>query len=241
MSETRAELLQRAYYASTAACYDDAHIEASEHRLGLELMLAAIRHYGFESILDVGSGTGRALTFIKREMPALRVVGIEPSPELRAVGHAKGLPPEELQAGDALRLPFGDASFDLVCEFSILHHVAQPARAVSEMLRVARRGIFISDTNNFGDGGPVMRLMKQAVNAVGLWRAADWLKTGGRGYSFSDGDGVAYSYSVFNDWPLIKRHCRMVHVMNTDGAGINPYRTAAHVAVLGLKDRGFNA
>ena len=86
MTETRAELLQRAYYASTAACYDDAHIEASEHRLGLELMLAAIRHYGFESILDVGSGTGRALTFIKREMPALRVVGIEPSPELRAVG-----------------------------------------------------------------------------------------------------------------------------------------------------------
>jgi ubiquinone/menaquinone biosynthesis C-methylase UbiE len=235
MSDNQAELLQRAYYASTAASYDAAHIEASEHSLGLQLMLATIRHYEFESVLDVGSGTGRALTFIKRELPTLRVVGIEPSAELRAIGHQKGLTAAELRQGDALRLPFDDESFDLVCEFSALHHIAQPARAVSEMLRVARRGIFISDTNNFGQGGFVARLIKQAINAAGLWPIADWIKTWGRGYSVSEGDGVAYSYSVFNDWPQIRRQCRIVHVVNTDGAGINPYRTAAHVAVVGLK------
>ena len=235
MPDNRAELLQRAYYASTAATYDDAHIEASEHRLGLQLMLATIRHYEFGSVLDVGCGTGRALTFIKRELPTVTVVGIEPSAELRAIGHQKGLTADELREGDALRLPFDDQSFDLVCEFSALHHIAQPARAISEMLRVAKRGIFISDTNNFGQGGPVVRLIKQAINAAGLWSIADWIKTGGRGYSVSEGDGVAYSYSVFNDWPQIRRHCRIVHVVNTDGAGINPYRTAAHVAVVGLK------
>jgi hypothetical protein len=103
------------------------------------------------------------------------------------------------------------------------------------MLRVARRGIFISDTNNFGQGPLAVRAIKQAINLVGLWRIADWVKTAGRGYSVSQGDGVAYSYSVFNDWPEIRRQCRVVHVMNTDGAGINPYRSAAHVAVLGLK------
>lgn len=235
MPDNRAELLQRAYYASTAATYDDAHIEASEHRLGLQLMLATIRHYEFGSVLDVGSGTGRALTFIKRELPTVTVVGIEPSAELRAIGHQKGLTADELREGDALRLPFDDQSFDLVCEFSALHHIAQPARAISEMLRVAKRGIFISDTNNFGQGGPVVRSIKQAINAAGLWSIADWIKTGGRGYSVSEGDGVAYSYSVFNDWPQIRQHCRIVHVVNTDGAGINPYRTAAHVAVVGLK------
>ena len=235
MPDNRAELLQRAYYASTAAAYDDAHIEASEHRLGLQLMLATIRHYEFGSVLDVGSGTGRAVTFIKRELPTVTVVGIEPSAELRAIGHQKGLTADELREGDALRLPFDDQSFDLVCEFSALHHIAQPARAISEMLRVAKRGIFISDTNNFGQGGPVVRSIKQAINAAGLWSIADWIKTGGRGYSVSEGDGVAYSYSVFNDWPQIRQHCRIVHVVNTDGAGINPYRTAAHVAVVGLK------
>ncbi|HEY5619801.1 MAG TPA: class I SAM-dependent methyltransferase [Vicinamibacterales bacterium] len=235
MSDTRAELLQRAYYASTAAAYDEAHLEAAEHRLGLQIMLAAIRHYEFGSVLDVGSGTGRALTFVKNEVPTLRVVGIELSPELRAIGYRKGLTPEDLQHGDALHLPFGDESFDLVCEFSALHHIARPAQAISEMLRVARRGIFISDTNNFGQGPLLVRLMKQALNAVGLWPLADWVKTGGRGYSVSEGDGVAYSYSVFNDWPQITRQCRLVHVVNTDGGGMNPYRTAAHVAVLGLK------
>jgi ubiquinone/menaquinone biosynthesis C-methylase UbiE len=235
MPDNRAELLQRAYYTSTAVTYDDAHIQASEHRLGLQLMLATIRHYEFGSVLDVGSGTGRALIFIKRELPTVTVVGIEPSAELRAIGHQKGLTADELREGDALRLPFDDQSFDLVCEFSALHHIAQPARAVSEMLRVAKRGIFISDTNNFGQGGPVVRSIKQAINAAGLWSIADWIKTGGRGYSVSEGDGVAYSYSVFNDWPQIRQHCRIVHVVNTDGAGINPYRTAAHVAVVGLK------
>ena len=237
MTDARAELLQRAYYASTAVAYDDAHIEAAEHRLGLQIMLAAIRHYGFDSILDVGSGTGRALTFVKSEVPTIQVVGIEPSAELRAVGHTKGLTADELRHGDALRLPFDDESFDLVCEFSALHHIAEPRRAICEMLRVARRGIFISDTNNFGQGPPAVRAIKQAINLVGLWRVADWVKTAGRGYSVSQGDGVAYSYSVFNDWPEIRRQCRVVHVMNTDGAGINPYRSAAHVAVLGLKGR----
>ena len=100
--QTHAGTLQRAYYASTAAAYDDAHIDAAEHRLGLHIMLAAIRHYGFASVLDVGSGTGRALTFLKSELPAVRVMGIEPSPELRAIGHGKGLTGDELQAGDAL-------------------------------------------------------------------------------------------------------------------------------------------
>ena len=78
-------------------------------------------------------------------------------------------------------------------------------------------------------------LAKERAGCLSLWRVADWVKTAGRGYSVSQGDGIAYSYSVFNDWPEIRRRCRIVHVVNTDGAGINPYRTAAHVAVLGLK------
>lgn len=235
MSDARAVRLQRAYYASTAASYDAAHLEADEHQFALQIMLAAIRHHQFNSVLDVGAGTGRALTFLKREAPALKVIGIEPSAELRAIGHQKGLTTEELQHGDALSLPCGDQSVDLVCEFSALHHIPHPAQAVSEMLRVAKRAIFISDTNNFGQGRPAVRLMKQAINGLRLWAVADWLKTRGRGYSESEGDGIAYSYSVFNDWPQIRRRCRVVHVFNTDAADINPYRTAAHVALLGLK------
>jgi SAM-dependent methyltransferase len=155
--------------------------------------------------------------------------------ELREAGYARGLAPADLVAGDALALPFPNGAFDVVCAFGVLHHVKTPDRAVDEMLRVARLAIFVSDSNNFGQGGSMVRLLKQGLNAVGLWPVVNWLKTRGRGYSLTDGDGLAYSYSVFNSYPRIRRGCRLVHCMNTRLAGPNLYRTATHVAVMGIK------
>jgi SAM-dependent methyltransferase len=134
-----------------------------------------------------------------------------------------------------MKLAFADGEFDLVCEFAALHHIPEPAKAVSEMLRVARRAVFISDSNNFGQGGRVGRALKQAINAVGLWPLANRLKTKGKGYSISEGDGLFYSYSVFNNLPQIQRACESVHFLNTVSGGPNLYRTASHVALLGLK------
>jgi hypothetical protein len=39
---------------------------------------------------------------------------------------------------------------------------------------------------------------------------------------------------VFNNYAQIARVCR-THIFNTEPAGINPYRTAPHVALLGIK------
>jgi hypothetical protein len=77
--------------------------------------------------------------------------------------------------------------------------------------------------------------MKQSINAVGLWRLADLIKTKGSGYTISEGDGLAYSYSVFNDYKQISRECKAVHMLNTTDGGPNLYRTASHVALLGIK------
>ena len=78
-------------------------------------------------------------------------------------------------------------------------------------------------------------MIKQFFHSVGLWRVVNYIKTGGKGYSITEGDGLFYSYSVFDSVPLIKRHCRTVHMMNTVPSGHNLYRTASHVAVLGIK------
>ena len=229
-------LLQRDYYRMTADQYDQMHVSsADEHAIALAFLVSMIDFFGIQSILDVGSGTGRALLAIKRAYPALRVVGIEPSPELRAQGHRKGLSPRELIDGDAQALLFEDESFDLVCEFGALHHIPKPQLAVCEMLRVARKGIFISDGNNFGQGSLVSRYAKQVINALGLWPVADFIKTRGRGYMISDGDGLAYSYSVFNDYDEIAVRCKRIHLMNTMASGPNLYRSAPHIALLGLK------
>jgi ubiquinone/menaquinone biosynthesis C-methylase UbiE len=228
--------IQRGYYAATAHKYDEMHLgEYDEHGFALAYMLAATEHLGIRSILDVGSGTGRVVIRVKEKLPTVRVVGVEPSAELREIGYRKGLSSAELVAGDAMALGFDDGSFDLVCEFAALHHIPRPAVAVSEMLRVARKAIFISDDNNFGQGGRLSRLLKQAINSCGLWPLADRIKTKGKGYSISEGDGLAYSYSVFNNHRQIAAACRSVHMLNTANAGPNLYRTASHVALLGIK------
>ena len=114
VSEKSAVEMQRAYYAQTAAAYDDMHVrEDDEHGFALSFLISAVGQFGIRSILDVGCGTGRALIRIKEALPGIEAVGIEPSAELRAVGHSKGLSKTELVEGDATRLAFGDGSFDL--------------------------------------------------------------------------------------------------------------------------------
>jgi ubiquinone/menaquinone biosynthesis C-methylase UbiE len=228
--------MKRAYYARTAHRYDEMHLhEDDEHGFALRFMISVVEHLEIQSILDIGCGTGRGLIKIRREMPDIMVVGIEPSPELRKVGHSKGLLETQLIDGDAMNLAFNDGSIDLVCEFGALHHIPVPSKAVSEMLRVSRKAIFISDSNNFGQGSRVSRLLKQVINAAGFWPLADLIKTKGNRYTISEGDALAYSYSVFNDYRQIKERCKSVHLLNTSDAGPNLYRTASHVALLGIK------
>lgn len=228
--------IQRAYYSKTSSQYDNRHLEAAgEHDFALAFMISLIDFLEIRSVLDVGSGTGRALIRLKDARPNLAVVGIEPSGELRAVGYSKGLSNGELVDGDAQRLAYADRSFDLVCEFAALHHIPNPARAVAEMLRVASKAVFISDSNNFGSGSFLSRTTKQLLRSLGLWSVADFVKTRGRGYSITEGDGLAYSYSVFNDYLQIAAACKSVHVLNTTPAGRNAYRSSSQVALLGIK------
>jgi ubiquinone/menaquinone biosynthesis C-methylase UbiE len=236
MSRRPASEIQRQYYAQTADRYDSMHVHTGdEHYFALDVMLAAVDFCGIESVLDIGSGTGRAIAHVKRARPALRVKGVEPVLELRDIAYRNGISREDLIAGDVLALPFEDGAFDLVCEYGVLHHIETPARAVAEMLRVAKKAVFIADSNNFGQGSVFARTMKQTFHALGLWPLIDFIKTRGRGYTISDGDGLAYSYSVFNDYGQIRAQCKSVHLVNTLDAGVNPYRTATHVALLGIK------
>jgi len=210
------EEMQRRYYAETANQYDSMHLQENDpHFFALAFMAGAIDYLGIRSILDIGSGTGRAVQYLKRLRPDLRVVGV-----------------------DATNLIFRSGEFDLVCEFAALHHINKPNLAVSEMLRVSNKAIFISDSNNFGQGSKLVRTMKQGINFFGLWKLADLIKTGGKGYTITEGDGLAYSYSVFNNYKQIRNQCKSVHLLNTTDGFIDPYRTASNVALLGIKKQG---
>lgn len=230
---TDARQAQQDYYAETAHAYDAMHgNEGGEHDFALAVMRGLAERFGFKTILDIGSGTGRIPLAFKQAGSAITCVGVEPVEALRAIGHAKGLSEAELRGGDALALDFPDNSFDLVCAYAVLHHIKDHARAVAEMGRVARYGVFLSDANNFGQGSPLARLVKQALRAVGLWSVYDWLATRGKGYHYSEGDGVFYSYSVTNALPVLRAKFPTVHAINTlPATGLNLAKQAPHMAV----------
>lgn len=236
MDSSREIELQRDYYSRTAGVYEELHVRGGdEHFFALAWLASLIGHYGYRSILDVGSGTGRGLLYLKTMFPELKVVGIEPSPALREIGHDKGLSQEELVEGDALSMAFASGSFDLVCEFGVLHHVKYPRQMIGEMLRVAKTGLFISDSNHFACGSLPNQITKRFLRSIHMWKMAYWLRTGGKGYGISEGDGLSYAYSVFDDYDYISSRCEHVHMVNTLGTGADLFRSAQNVALFGRK------
>jgi len=228
--------IQRSYYRDTARIYDQLHVhEKDAHYFALTFMLGAIEFLEGQSLLDVGSGTGRTISYIQTSNPNIKVVGIEPVEELRQIGYSKGISEDQLIERNGLSIPFDDNSFDIVCSFGVLHHIKTPSLVIQEMLRVARKAIFISDSNNFGQGTLLARTLKQSFDLLGLWKFVDLIKTKGKGYTISEGDGLAYSYSLFNDFNYIKKHCKTVHLLNTSPtSSADLYRSAEHLGLLGI-------
>jgi ubiquinone/menaquinone biosynthesis C-methylase UbiE len=229
--------LQHDYYEETAERYDASHSER-EHVVALHVVAAFIELNGIKSVLDVGAGTGRAMRFLKQRFPSLVVMGIEPVEALRRRGHAHGIPENDLIDGDGASLPFADGSFDLVCEFAVLHHVRHPANVVGEMNRVASRMMVISDCNFMGQGHAWLRAIKLGIWSVGLWPLADWFKTRGKRYTYSEDDGVAYSYSVYESLRQIRAVWADVQIYPTSpdaGRYAGPIFGAGHVVLVAQK------
>ncbi|WP_169055010.1 class I SAM-dependent methyltransferase [Azospirillum sp. TSA2s] len=121
---------QRAYYRKTAQLYDRMHVsQADEHTFALQWLTGLIRFYGFRRVLDVGCGTGRVGLWLAQHAPDVEVFGLEPVPEMIAEAIRKGHRPDRLVEGSALDIPYPDNSFDLVCEFGVLHHVQIPTES----------------------------------------------------------------------------------------------------------------
>ena len=94
-------------------------------------------------VLDVATGSGGFIGFLLEGLqdPA-EIVGIDTSERAAAAfGQAfKDTPAVRFESMDAGRMSFPDASFDTVCIANSLHHLPEPARVLSEMLRVLRPG-----------------------------------------------------------------------------------------------------
>ena len=204
---------QQDYYAQTASAYESMHVQpGDEHFIALEYATALLQVVRARSVLDVGSGTGRVSRFLQQRRPDLLVEGVEPSDALREQAQAQGT---VLHKASGEHLPFNDDSFDVVMSFALLHHVPDPVAVINEMIRVARFGVIISDANRFGQGSTAAGMVKLMIHRVGLWPVFERVRTRGRGFMESDGDGIFYSYSVFDSISQLQKWANRVFVVPT--------------------------
>src|ERR1700722_2122557 len=212
-----AETLQARYYEQSVSTYDSMHNDSEdhEHNLALQYIEMISNAFGLRTFLDVGAGTGRGIRFLQDRGKDVR--GIEPVTAMIEKAELNGVPRGSLLQGSGYELPFEDEAFDAVFECGVLHHVAEPSRMVAEMARVAKRAIFLSDSNRFGQGRHAARLLKTALYKTGLWRAARFVQTKGKMYTLSEGDGLAYSYSVFDSYDQLAALTRQIWLLPTAG------------------------
>ncbi|HEV57892.1 MAG TPA: SAM-dependent methyltransferase [Phycisphaerales bacterium] len=90
-----------------------------------------------ETLLDVGCGTGHWSAFFAEW--GYRVTGVDVAPAMIAAARA-AVPGCTFQVADARRLPFEDASFDVVASMAVLEFVGDPVPVVREMVRCTRPG-----------------------------------------------------------------------------------------------------
>jgi ubiquinone/menaquinone biosynthesis C-methylase UbiE len=95
-------------------------------------------------LLDIACGTGRLLGFVAHAWPGMRLSGLDLSPTYlgharRHIGASKRL---KWLEGAAERLPFADASLDIVTAVFLFHELPKKVRAevAAEMARVLKPG-----------------------------------------------------------------------------------------------------
>lgn len=103
-----------------------------------------------QSVLDVGCGSGVFTKwFLDR---GHQVTGIDPSPAMLELA-GKRLPPRvQLDRGNAEHLPYDNDSFDMVSLITTLEFADDPAAAIAEACRVAKRHVIIGALNRYSVG-----------------------------------------------------------------------------------------
>lgn len=127
---TMAEQALRHDYSKQAGRYDRSRGVSTAV---LDAVTQALAGAPGRVLLDVGGGTGNYAVALRAQgwAPLL----IDASPQMRQVAQGKGLP---AVPGEAVSLPFGDATFDAVTMISMLHQVGDWRQALAEARRVLR-------------------------------------------------------------------------------------------------------
>lgn len=91
-------------------------------------------------VLEVGCGRGVALPALAQKLQPAELVGLDCDPEVLATAQARTGGVARLIEADAGKMPFQDASFDLVFDFGTFYHCTGPEKMLAEIARVLAPG-----------------------------------------------------------------------------------------------------
>ncbi|HVR05180.1 MAG TPA: class I SAM-dependent methyltransferase [Solirubrobacteraceae bacterium] len=170
-------------YHDVAAGHYDAKWGIDFGDIGAEQVGAKVRKAlggqpgSYPRSLEIGAGTGYFTLNMMRAGLIQRATCTDISPGMLATLSANaqrlGLDVETVSA-DAERLPFADASFDLVLGHAVLHHIPDLPTAFGEFARVLAPGgtlLFAGEPSRYGDR--LANVPKRLAGSVApLWRRA---------------------------------------------------------------------
>jgi ubiquinone/menaquinone biosynthesis C-methylase UbiE len=194
------------YYKRTAKAYNGWHCNTSDnssHNFAVRDILAVMQQTGSKTLLDVCCGTGRAIKAALDK--GYQASGVDACGDLLEIGRREfGIPAENLREADATQLPFPDNSFDVVCILGALHHTAMPHQVVSELIRVSRHAIVISDEANHLFGG-----VKSILLRLGLFEPLYRLvfrrpPRQSRRLVVSESDGPSFVFTIEEIIPMLR-------------------------------------
>ena len=116
-----------------------------------------------DSVLEVGCGTGHFTRWFSQQ--GLQVIGLDLSRAM--LEEANRLESTLLLQGDALKLPFASNSFDMITLITTLEFLPDPIAVLSEVHRVARKGLILGVINTQSCLGRKYKRRKSPI-----WKAA---------------------------------------------------------------------
>lgn len=150
------------YHDWEAASYDEKWSISYDQRCityAVDRFRAAAGEQGwpYEHAMELGCGTGFFLLNLMQGGVAAKgsLTDLSPGMVQVALRNAEGLGlPADGQVADGERLPYDEASFDLVVGHAVLHHIPDVPAALREVLRVLRPGgrfVFAGEPTRLGD------------------------------------------------------------------------------------------
>lgn len=115
-------------------------------------ILAEIEKETFTDLLDAGCGPAPMISLLAEKYPDKHFTGIDLTPKMIEVAKSKNLKNAEFVVGDCEKLPFADASFDVVICSQSFYHYPNPQDFFCSVERVLRPGGRLILRDNTGNG-----------------------------------------------------------------------------------------